>query len=90
VPVVATRVGGIPEVVLDGVSGRLVPPCDPAALGAALIEALTCPERARAWAEQARLGVMQFDIERTVERTLNEYRRVLESRAQTARNLPLA
>lgn len=90
VPVVATRVGGVPEVVEDGVSGRLVPPCDPAALGAALIEALTRPERARAWAEQARLGVRQFDIERTVERTLDEYRRVLESRAQAARNLPLA
>jgi glycosyltransferase involved in cell wall biosynthesis len=84
VPVVATRVGGIPEVVHDGVSGRLVPPHDSGALAAALIEALTQPERARAWSEQARLGVMQFDIERTVDRTLDEYRRVLEGLPRTA------
>ncbi len=35
-PVVATRVAGIPEVVHDGETGLLVPPADPAALGAAL------------------------------------------------------
>jgi glycosyltransferase involved in cell wall biosynthesis len=35
-PVVATRVGGLPEVVDDGVTGMLVPPADPAALAAAM------------------------------------------------------
>lgn len=35
-PVVATRVGGIPEIVEDGVTGLLVPPEDPGALGTAI------------------------------------------------------
>jgi glycosyltransferase involved in cell wall biosynthesis len=49
-PVVSTRVAGIPEVVVDGESGLLVPPADAASLGAALLRIATD----RAWA--ARLG----------------------------------
>jgi glycosyltransferase involved in cell wall biosynthesis len=56
-PVVATRVGGLPEVVEDGVTGRLVEPGDPAALAAAVREVLgrreemgaAGRERARRW-----------------------------------------
>ncbi|GAY14658.1 glycosyltransferase [Mycobacterium sp. shizuoka-1] len=47
-PVVATRVGDIPDVVRDGVSGLLVPPDDPDALAQALIRVLTDPELAAA------------------------------------------
>jgi glycosyltransferase involved in cell wall biosynthesis len=42
VPVLATRVGGTPEVIVDGTTGRLVPPRDPAAMANALEEFLTC------------------------------------------------
>ena len=80
VPVVATAVGGVPEVVTDGVTGRLVPPGNPSAMAAALLEALERPDRAKRWAEQAHLGVMQFDVERMIERTLAEYERCLASR----------
>jgi glycosyltransferase involved in cell wall biosynthesis len=47
VPVVASRVSGIPEVVVDGETGWLVPPEDPDALAAALAEVLADPGEAR-------------------------------------------
>lgn len=54
VPVVATRVGGIPEVVEDGVTGVLVPPADGAALAAALQPLLEDPARRARLAAAAR------------------------------------
>ena len=54
VPVVASRVSGIPEVVVDGETGWLVPPEDPAALAAALGEALSDPAEARRRGEAGR------------------------------------
>jgi glycosyltransferase involved in cell wall biosynthesis len=47
-PVVATRVGGNPELVEDGTTGRLVPSSDPAALALALAGYLSSPESALA------------------------------------------
>src|SRR5204863_301032 len=47
-PVVATTVGGSPELVRDGETGRLVPPDDARALARAVLEILRDPERARA------------------------------------------
>ncbi|MGO4956733.1 glycosyltransferase family 4 protein [Luteococcus sp. Sow4_B9] len=46
-PVVASRIGEIPQVVLDGQTGVLVPPSDPAALAAAIDALVARPERAR-------------------------------------------
>jgi glycosyltransferase involved in cell wall biosynthesis len=52
-PVVATRVGGLPEVVEEGRSGYTVPPQDPRALGEALNRLLDDPEAARRMGEHA-------------------------------------
>ncbi|WP_437279742.1 glycosyltransferase family 4 protein [Sorangium sp. So ce375] len=52
-PVVATSVGGIPDLVTHGRTGLLVPPRDVRALGQALREALARPWDARAFAEAA-------------------------------------
>ncbi len=57
IPVVASRVSGIPEVVEDGRTGWLVPPEDPHALAAALNEVLERPEEARRRGEEGRRRV---------------------------------
>lgn len=46
-PVVSTAVDGIPEAVVDGGTGLLVPSCDPSALAGAIERVLADPERAR-------------------------------------------
>ncbi len=56
-PVVASRVSGIPEVVEDGRTGWLVPPEDPGALAAALAEVLERPDEARRRGEAGRRRV---------------------------------
>lgn len=66
VPVVATDVGGNPELVVDGDTGWLVPPRDPAALAEALTQALEDPARAAAAGERGRERVeREFSMERT-------------------------
>ena len=50
IPVVATAVGGIPELIRDGETGRLVPPNDPTALAQAMRDLIRDPEQARAMA----------------------------------------
>jgi glycogen synthase len=53
-PVVATRVGGIPEVVVDGETGLLVPAEAPAALAEAILKIIADPARAQVMAANAR------------------------------------
>jgi len=67
VPVVATRVGGIPEIVADGVDGLLVPSADAAALAGAIIALLNDPAKRAALAGRGRTKVEQeFSFERMV------------------------
>jgi glycosyltransferase involved in cell wall biosynthesis len=61
IPVVATRVGGVPEVVEEGVTAFLVEPEDPAAMAAALERALAV-DRAK-WREAGRAHARRFSIE---------------------------
>ena len=79
VPVVASAVGGIPEIVRDGVNGILVPPKDVAALTRAITQLLADPARARALGDHGReLARREFSIDAMVEGNLRVYRELLK------------
>ncbi len=74
-PVVATAVGGNPDVLRDGASGRLVPARDPAALAAGLAGMIEHPEAARRMGREARRDVeLRFSLARMVEGYESLYR----------------
>jgi len=65
-PVIATAVGGNPELIEDGIDGLLIPPGDNHALRAALKEVEQNKEAARARAESARAKLKAFSIDTTI------------------------
>jgi glycosyltransferase involved in cell wall biosynthesis len=73
-PVVATAVGGVPTVVIDGVTGRLVPPRDPEALAAAMREALSSPAAA-GWGEA---GAELVARDHGIARMISDYEKVYD------------
>lgn len=80
-PIVATRTGGIPEVVEDGVTGILVPPRDPAALAGALEALLTdAPRREQLAAAGFERVRQRFTVERMVAETAGVYERITAGR----------
>jgi len=74
-PVIASRVGGIPEVVSHGVSGLLVNPADADALATGLLEMMRDPVKAAAFGDAGRRQVeREFDAGRMANRTAVMYR----------------
>jgi glycosyltransferase involved in cell wall biosynthesis len=75
-PIVATRVGGTPEVVVAGETGLLAPARDAAGFAAALVEAAADPARAAAWGRAGRRRLLaHFTIDEMVRRYEAVYRR---------------
>jgi glycosyltransferase involved in cell wall biosynthesis len=64
-PVVGTRVGGVPEILEDGSQGLLVAPADSQALAGAIRELCSDPLRRRRMGETARQQALRFDVGRT-------------------------
>jgi glycosyltransferase involved in cell wall biosynthesis len=62
-PVIATRTGGIPEMLHDGIDGLLVEPGDVAGLASAMLRMLTDPGLRASFAAHARLRLPAFDVE---------------------------
>jgi len=77
-PVVATEVGGIPELIRQGRSGLLVPPGDTAALAESVIAVLNNPFLSKRLGEAARLHIQTgFSFEKMFQETVALYRTVL-------------
>lgn len=86
-PVVASAVGGIDEVVIDGETGLLVPPADPVALADAIRRILldTALASSLAAAGKARVS-QQFSAETMVERVTQIYGEILDARGRNGYN----
>ena len=74
-PVVATRGGGIPEIVMDGETGLLVPMDDAPSMARAILEVLRDPQRAR---DMGRSGQARAHSTFTIERTAAKVERVYD------------
>ena len=76
--VVATNVGGLPEIIEDGVSGLLVPPRDPEALSVAITRLLETPELRKQLGLAARASVeRKFTWEQVANETSRAYERAI-------------
>ena len=83
--VVGTTAGGIPEAVVPGVTGELVPPADAKALAAAIVSLLKDEGLRRSYGDAGRDHVAtHFGVDRMVEGTLECYRRFSNQSAKSA------
>jgi glycosyltransferase involved in cell wall biosynthesis len=77
-PVIATRVGGIPKLIIDRQTGLLVEPQNAEALSQALQWVLEHPAEARDMAQRGRDAVVgEFSMDRAIDRTVAVYRELL-------------
>jgi glycosyltransferase involved in cell wall biosynthesis len=84
-PVIATNVSGIPEVIEDGFTGLLIPEKDPSAIAKAVIRLVRDKESAITMAEQGRLRVLEmFDPVKNHRKVLRLYEQALNDRGLEA------
>ena len=81
-PVVAARVGGLSEVVENGVNGRLVDAANPEALAATVVELLKDPAQRDAISHAARQRAAHFSIEQIMGINLSVYFEVIDAASQ--------
>ena len=80
-PVIATNVGGLPEIIEDGVTGLLIPPGDPDAIAGAVLRMAEHKEEAQKMAVKGRDKILKdFTFQGMIDRTAGVYYDVLEKR----------
>lgn len=78
-PIVATQVGGIPEIVLQGINGFLVPPRDPNKLAGAILKLAKEPSLRDQMGSYGKMRARNFDMKKTIERTEAIYSQLVSS-----------
>lgn len=78
-PVIATRVGALPELVTDGETGLLIPPGDSKALADAIFRLTSSPSEARSMGEAGRLRADQFSMKKMTHAYLSLYKEVVQA-----------
>ena len=79
---IASSVGGVPDLISDGITGRLVSPGDPSTLGSAIVELLGSPKKAQKLARQAQEKIAtSFGLDTYVDAIETLYRRITERHA---------
>tara|TARA_R110001599_G_scaffold64023_4_gene179588 strand:- start:275836 stop:276924 length:1089 start_codon:yes stop_codon:yes gene_type:complete len=82
VPIIASRAGGLPEAVADGISGILIPPGDVSTLITAMQRLLDDADLRHQFGAAGRQRILrEFSVDAMVEGNLAVYRRVLAARA---------
>ena len=84
-PVVACRIAAVPEVVLDGATGLLVPPRDPGALVEALERLIADPALARRLGQEGRRRALGFSPRHVADRFLSAVHSTQDHLGQRAR-----
>ena len=80
-PIIATRVGGVPEMIIDGVTGILVDPHSSNVLVESILSLLENPEQAKEMGENARIHALEhFDERQFFWKTDLEYRRLINEK----------
>lgn len=78
-PVIATSVGGVPDMIEAETTGLLIPPDDPQALAAAFQHFFAHPENTRRWPENARAAAQPYRLDSVVDKILAVYQELVVS-----------
>jgi glycosyltransferase involved in cell wall biosynthesis len=80
-PVIGTKVGGIPEVIIDQRTGMIVPAADPDSLSWAILELLKDKNKMRTFSDNSQKYVLEnFSLKKRVSSIVEFYRELIDSR----------